>query len=51
MDYARIYDREGSAVCQFWLQGGNHNKTPTDKSESFIALESPWGPSGHYNPF
>ena len=21
----------GRAVCQFWLQGGIHNETPTDK--------------------
>ena len=25
-------DREGRAVCQFWLQGGIHNETPTDNS-------------------
>ena len=25
------FDREGRAVCQFWLQGGKHNETPTDK--------------------
>ena len=25
------FDREGRAVCQFWLQGGKHNVTPTDK--------------------
>ena len=24
-------DREGRAVCQFWLQGGIHKETPTDK--------------------
>ena len=24
------FDREGRAVCQFWLQGGKHNVTPTD---------------------
>ena len=24
-------DSEGRAVCQFWLQGGKHNVTPTDK--------------------
>ena len=22
----------GGAVCQFWLQGGKHNVTPTDKN-------------------
>ena len=27
-------DREGRAVCQFWLQGGKHNVTPTDKNPS-----------------
>ena len=24
-------DSKGRAVCQFWLQGGKHNVTPTDK--------------------
>ena len=24
-------DSKGGAVCQFWLQGGKHNVTPTDK--------------------
>ena len=28
------FDREGMAVCQFWLQGGKHNVTPTDKNTS-----------------
>ena len=36
------FDREGTAVCQFWLQGGKHNVTPTDKKS--ILRESPWGP-------
>ena len=27
-------DREGRAVCQFWLQGGKHNVTLTDKNLS-----------------
>ena len=27
-------DREGRAVCQFWIQGGKHNVTPTDKNPS-----------------
>ena len=35
-------DREGRAVCQFWLQGGKHNVTPTDKIT--FRRESPWGP-------
>ena len=26
------FDREGRVVCQFWLQGGKHNVTPTDKN-------------------
>ena len=26
------FDREGRTVCQFWLQGGKHNETPTDTS-------------------
>ena len=28
------FDREGRAVCQFWLQGGKHHATPTDKNPS-----------------
>ena len=44
------FDREGRTVCQFWLQGGKHNETPTDKNESFMALESPWRPLGHHRP-
>ena len=27
-------DRKGRAVCQFWLPGGKHNATPTDKFPS-----------------
>ena len=27
-------DSKGRAVCQFWLQGGKHNVTPTDKLPS-----------------
>ena len=27
-------DIKGRAVCQFWLQGGKHNVTPTDKNPS-----------------
>ena len=27
-------DRKGRAFCQFWLQGGKHNVTPTDKNPS-----------------
>ena len=27
-------NRKGRAVCQFWLQGGKHNVTPTDKNPS-----------------
>ena len=38
------FDREGRAVCQFWLQSDKRNETPTDKNKSFMALESPWGP-------
>ena len=26
-------DREGLAVCLFWLQGDKHNETPTDKKK------------------
>ena len=36
------FNREGRAVCQFWLQGGKHNETPTDKRTR--RQESPWGP-------
>ena len=28
------FDREGREICQFWLQGGKHNVTPTDKNPS-----------------
>ena len=35
-------DSKGRAVCQFWLQGGKHNVTPTDKIT--YRRESPWGP-------
>ena len=28
------FDREGRAVCQFWLQGGKHNVTLTYKNPS-----------------
>ena len=28
------FDREGRALCQFWVQGGKHNVTPTDKNLS-----------------
>ena len=34
-------DSKGNAVCQFWLQGGKHNVTPTDKIT--FRRESPWG--------
>ena len=27
-------DRKGRAVCQFWLHGGKHIVTPTDKNPS-----------------
>ena len=33
---------KGRAVYQFWLQGGKHNVTPTDKIT--FRRESPWGP-------
>ena len=35
-------DSKGRAVCQFWLQGGKHNVTPTDKIT--YRRESLWGP-------
>ena len=31
-------DREGRAVCQFWLQGGKHNETPTDKRTRLLRV-------------
>ena len=34
-------DSKGRAVCQFWLQGGKHNVTPTDKIT--YRRESPGG--------
>ena len=41
-------DRKGRAVCQFWLQGGKHNVTPTDKNPSD---ESHLGDLLTYPPF
>ena len=38
------FDREGRAVCQFWLQGGKHNETPTDKRTR--PSRAPLGTSG-----
>ena len=35
-------ESKGRAVCQFWLQGGKHNVTPTDKIT--LRRESPLGP-------
>ena len=29
-------DREGGAVCLFWLQGSKHNETPTDKKNPSV---------------
>ena len=40
---------KGRAVCQFWLPGGKHNVTPTDKNT--FRRESPWGPLDHPPPF
>ena len=37
-------NREGRAVCQFWLQFGKHNETPTDKR--IRPLRAPLGTSG-----
>ena len=33
------FDTEGRAVCLFWLQGGKHNKTPTEKKT--LPFQSP----------
>ena len=30
------FDREGWAVCLFWLQGGKHNEAPTDKKSGLL---------------
>ena len=39
------YDREGWAVCLFWLQGGKHIETPTDK-KNLSVRDPPWGTFG-----
>ena len=39
-------DREGGAVCQFWLQGGKHNETPTDKNLVWCDPRAPPPPLG-----
>ena len=36
-------DSKGRAVCQFWLQGGKHNVTPTDKKKKLPSGESHLG--------
>ena len=41
------FDREGWAVCLFWLQGGKHNETPTEKKQ----LVCPWVTFGPPSPF
>ena len=38
------FDREGRGVCQFWLQGGKHNATPTEKTTR--PSRTPLGTSG-----
>ena len=35
-------DKEGRAVCQFWLQSGIHNETPTDKKK-LVRKRAPLG--------
>ena len=37
-------DREGKAVCQFWLQGSKHNGAPTEKR--IRPLRAPLGTYG-----
>ena len=37
------FDREGRAVCQFWLQGGKYNETPQDKKNSSVREPLPPG--------
>ena len=48
-------DREGGSLSDLapspsQVAYTRHYETPTDKNESFMALESPWGPSGHHLP-
>ena len=43
-------DREGGQSVSSGSKVANHNETPTDRTESFMAMESPWGPSGHHHP-
>ena len=31
-----IFDIKGWAVCLFWLQGGKHDKAPTDKNSRLL---------------
>ena len=44
------FDREGWAVCLFWLQGGKYNETPTNKKKT-NPYESPLGTFGPPSPF
>ena len=30
------FDSKGWAVCLFWLQGGKHDKAPTDRNLSLL---------------
>ena len=30
------FDRKGMAVCLFWLQGGKHDKAPTDRNSRLL---------------
>ena len=39
------FDTEGKAVCQFWLQGSNHNETQTDMRTRLSRV--PLGTFGH----
>ena len=42
------FDREGGQSVSSGSKVANHNETPTDKTESFMALESPRGSSSHH---
>ena len=38
------FDREGRAVCQFWLQGGKHNVTDKNLSDESHPWDLPTPP-------
>ena len=44
------FDREGRAVCQFWLQAANTIRLSQTR-ELKRTQESPWGPLDSQTPF